>query len=46
VHDHGCPGVFLISQALDVGRAVEELLVISAASEHSEWTNQLTYLPL
>lgn len=46
VRDHSSPGVFLISQALDVGRAVEELLLIWAASEHSEWTNRLTYLPL
>jgi hypothetical protein len=40
------PGVFLISQAWPVGNAVEELLLIWAASDHGEWANQLTYLPL
>ena len=35
------PGVFLIYQALPIGRAVEELL-----SDIAEWENQLTYLPL
>jgi predicted nuclease of predicted toxin-antitoxin system len=35
------PGVFLISQALPVGRAVEALLLIWAASDDTEWENQL-----
>lgn len=46
VQDHGSPGVFLISQSLAVGNAVEELLLIWAASDQSEWANQLTYVPL
>jgi hypothetical protein len=40
------PGVLLISQTWPVGNAVEELLLIWAASDHGEWANQLTYLPL
>lgn len=40
------PGVFLISQALPIGRAVEELLLIWTASDQHEWENLLTYLPL
>ncbi|MBI1873896.1 MAG: DUF5615 family PIN-like protein [Acidobacteria bacterium] len=40
------PGVFLISQALPVASAIEELLLIWTASDQSEWENQLTYLPL
>ena len=40
------PGVFLISQALTIGSAVESLLEIWAASDSAEWENQLTYLPL
>lgn len=40
------PGVFLISQALPIGSAVESLLEIWAASDSAEWENQLTYLPL
>jgi hypothetical protein len=40
VEDHSSPGVFLISQAVAVGNAVEELLLIWAASDQSEWANQ------
>lgn len=40
------PGVFLISQDLPVGAAVEALLLIADASEAEEWENHLTYLPL
>jgi hypothetical protein len=40
------PGVFLISQALPIGLAVESLLEIWAASDSAEWENHLTYLPL
>jgi hypothetical protein len=39
-------GVFLISQSLDVGRAIEELVLIWRASEAAEWTNRLIWLPL
>jgi hypothetical protein len=40
------PGVFLISQELAVGVAVEAFLLIADASEAGEWENHLTYLPL
>jgi len=46
VTDRVSPGVFLIAQRLPVGNAVEELLLIWAASDQSEWENQLTYVPL
>ena len=40
------PGVFLIPQSLDVGRAIDELLLIWIASEATEWENPLVWLPL
>ncbi|HLI82782.1 MAG TPA: DUF5615 family PIN-like protein [Bryobacteraceae bacterium] len=40
------PGLFMISQSVDVGTAIEELLLIWAASEASEWEGQLAWLPL
>ena len=40
------PGVFLISQYLPIGVAIESLLEIWAASDAAEWKNQLKYLPL
>jgi hypothetical protein len=39
-------GVFLIPQSLDVGAAIEELLLIWLASEASEWEGRLAWLPL
>ena len=39
-------GVFLIPQSLDVGTAIDELLLIWRASEASEWENRLEWLPL
>lgn len=44
--EHESPGVFLISQALPIARAIEEILLIWEASDASEWVNQVTYLPL
>jgi hypothetical protein len=39
-------GVFLVAQSLDIGTAIEELLLIWLASEASEWENRLEWLPL
>lgn len=39
-------GVFLIPQSLDIGIAIEELLLIWLASEAFEWENRLEWLPL
>ena len=40
------PGVFIISQQVSVGAAIEELLLIWAASDHEEWINRIVDLPL
>ena len=39
-------GVFLLPQTLDIGTAIEELLIIWIASDASEWENRLEWLPL
>jgi hypothetical protein len=39
-------GVFLISQTLDIGAAIDELLLIWLASDASEWTGRLVWLPV
>ena len=39
-------GVFLIAQSLDVGTAIDELLLVWLASEATEWENRLLWLPL
>ncbi len=40
------PGVFLVPQSLDIGVAIEELLIIWMASQASDWENRLEWLPL
>jgi hypothetical protein len=39
-------GVFLIAQSLDIGTAIQELLLVWLPSEASEWENRLQWLPL
>ena len=43
---NNCPGVFIISQDLNILATIEELRLIWAASDHEEWTNRLVELPL
>jgi hypothetical protein len=40
------PGLFIASQYLAVGEAIEELLMIWATSDAVEWGNQRRFLPL
>jgi hypothetical protein len=39
-------GVFLVPQSLDIGTAIDELLLVWLASEAQEWLNRLVWLPL
>ena len=43
---HSSPGVFIIAQTVSVRVAIEELLLVWAASESEEWTNLIVELPL
>ena len=40
------PGVIIVAQDLDIGAAIEELLLIWSASDAAEWRDQLSFLPL
>lgn len=40
------PGVFIVNDRRPVREAIEELLVIDAFSEQSEWSELVVYLPL
>ena len=40
------PGLVIVSQELDIGPAIEELLLVWAASEAEEWENAVIFLPL
>jgi hypothetical protein len=39
-------GVFLVPQSLDIGMAIDELLLVRLASEASDWEDRLEWLPL
>ena len=40
------PGLIIVPQDLDIGLAIEDLLIIWAASEAEEWRNTIGFLPL
>jgi Domain of unknown function (DUF5615) len=40
------PGVIIVSQELDIGAAIEDLLLIWAATDAEEWVGRLGFVPL
>ena len=40
------PGIFEISRALPIGRAIEDILLLVQCSLAGEWEGQIQYLPL
>jgi predicted nuclease of predicted toxin-antitoxin system len=44
--DQSSPGVFILSQHLPIGRAIEELLLVWEATEAEEWRDTIQSLPL
>jgi hypothetical protein len=40
------PGVIIVSQELDIGSAIEDLLLIWAATDAEEWIEHLGFVPL
>jgi hypothetical protein len=40
------PGVIIAPQKLEIGRAIDDLVLIWAASDADEWRGRLRYLPL
>jgi len=45
IEKQACPGLVVVSQELDIGRAIEEPLLVWAASEAEEWGNTVIFLP-
>lgn len=46
IREHDSPGVFIIGQNVNTRAAIEELLLIWAASDSHEWQNLIVALPL
>ena len=40
------PGVIIVSQDLDIGPAIEDLLLIWAATDAVEWAEQIGFVPI
>jgi len=40
------PGVFEVSRAIPIGRAIDDILLLAECSLDNEWEGQVRYLPL
>lgn len=40
------PGLIIVDQDLDIGRTIEELLLIWLASDLEEWQDKIGYVPI
>ena len=40
------PGMFEVSQAIAIGAAIEDILLLAECSLENEWEGQVCYLPL
>lgn len=40
------PGIIIVSQSLDIRAAIEDLLLIWAATDAEEWSNHIGFVPL
>jgi hypothetical protein len=43
---HSSPGLIIVPQDLDIGRIIEDRLIVWAASDAEEWRNMIGYLPI
>ena len=46
IETRASPGLVIVSQEIDIGQAIEELLLVWAASEAEEWENTVIFIPL
>jgi hypothetical protein len=40
------PGIIIVSQDLDIGAAIEDLLLIRAATDLEEWRDLISFVPV
>jgi hypothetical protein len=41
-----CPGIIIVCQSLDIGAAIEDLLLIRAATDAENRVNRLSFIPI
>ena len=40
------PGLLIVSQQLEIGAAIEDLIMVWATTDASEWANRIGFLPI
>jgi hypothetical protein len=43
---HNSPGLIVVSQECDIAAAIEDLLLIWAASDSEEWQGKIGFVPI
>ena len=46
VQTQPCPGLIVVSQELDIGAAIDDLLLIWVASDSEEWQDKIGFAPI
>ena len=46
LEDRPSPGLIIVSQDLDIGSAIEDILLIWIASGHDDWVNRIGFVPV
>ena len=46
VEDRSSPGLIIVAQDLDIGAAIEDLLLIWTASDAAEWKDAIGFVPI
>jgi hypothetical protein len=46
IQQQNSPGLIIVSQDVDIGQAIEELLLIWIATDAFEWENAAVFVPL
>lgn len=46
LRNHSSPGLIIVGQHIEIGRAIEDLLLIWVASEAEEWFGKIGFIPL
>ena len=44
--EEGMAGVFILNDRFPVGRAIEEILLLVACTDHAEWSGRAVHVPL
>ncbi len=46
IQTQACPGLIVVSQELHIGAAIDDLLLIWAATDSEEWQDKIGFVPI